>query len=32
MNDKIIKPMTKIIKNEKYEDDNLNLQHLEMVI
>jgi hypothetical protein len=30
MNDKIIKPMTKIIKNEKHEDDNLNLQQLEM--
>ena len=28
----VTKPIIKIIKNEKYEDDNLNLQHLEIVI
>jgi hypothetical protein len=28
----VTKPKIKIIKNEKYEDDNLNLQHLEIVI
>jgi hypothetical protein len=28
----VTKPMIKIIKNEKYEDENLNLQHLEIAI
>ena len=28
----VTKPIIKILKNEKYEDDNLNLQHLEIVI